>query len=228
MRRIEPYSLRQTAEGNYVLGAIRSDSGEYRSYRVDRMQGATVTSQVFMPRYAVELTRQGRSMSRRLPRCRGCPGCHARAVRRQPGIKGRPTYIGARFVARHLTRKGWTAPSILTRIAWAIPVTGGTARTCGRNTRSNLSEFAKPFTAAPSGAQQDLQVVADDPGHFLRAQPSQISHCCHRDRNVRGTRVHARDTVLLESFVFRLNSTASLALRKIPQPYQLDNLQALQ
>ena len=59
VRRIEPYSLRQTAEGNYVLGAIRSDSGEYRSYRVDRMQGATVTSQVFAPRYAVELTAIG-------------------------------------------------------------------------------------------------------------------------------------------------------------------------
>jgi hypothetical protein len=59
VRRIEPYSLRQTAEGNYVLGAIRSDSGEYRSYRVDRIQGATVTSQVFAPRYAVELTSTG-------------------------------------------------------------------------------------------------------------------------------------------------------------------------
>ncbi len=59
VRRIEPYSLRQTAEGNYVLGAIRSESGEYRSYRVDRIQSATVTSQVFAPRYAVELTSTG-------------------------------------------------------------------------------------------------------------------------------------------------------------------------
>src|SRR6266550_5358377 len=59
VRRIEPYSLRQTAEGNYVLGALRSDSGEYRSYRVDRIQAATVTSQVFAPRYAVELTSTG-------------------------------------------------------------------------------------------------------------------------------------------------------------------------
>jgi predicted nucleotidyltransferase component of viral defense system len=59
IRRIEPYSLRQTLEGNFVLGAIRSDSGEYRSYRIDRMQGATVTSQVFAPRYAVELTSTG-------------------------------------------------------------------------------------------------------------------------------------------------------------------------
>jgi predicted nucleotidyltransferase component of viral defense system len=59
VRRIEPYSLRQTAAGYYVLHAIRADSGEHRSYRVDRMQGATVTSQVFTPRYAVEITSTG-------------------------------------------------------------------------------------------------------------------------------------------------------------------------
>jgi hypothetical protein len=59
LRRIEPYSLRQTAEGFFVLHAIRSDSGEHRSYRVDRMQGATVTSRVFNPSYAVELTSTG-------------------------------------------------------------------------------------------------------------------------------------------------------------------------
>ena len=59
VRRIEPYSLRQTAEGNYVLHAIRSDSGEHRAYRVDRMQGAAVTGQGFSPRYLVELTADG-------------------------------------------------------------------------------------------------------------------------------------------------------------------------
>ena len=59
VRRIEPYSLRQTLEGNFVLHAIRSDSGEHRSYRVDRMQAAAVTSQVFSPRYVVELTSTG-------------------------------------------------------------------------------------------------------------------------------------------------------------------------
>ncbi|MDQ3774030.1 MAG: nucleotidyl transferase AbiEii/AbiGii toxin family protein [Pseudomonadota bacterium] len=56
VRRIEPYSLRQTADGNYVLHAIRSDSGEHRSYRVDRMRAASVTAQTFSPRYLVELT----------------------------------------------------------------------------------------------------------------------------------------------------------------------------
>jgi len=59
VRRIEPYSLRQTAEGFFVLHAIRSDSGEHRSYRVDRMQGATVSSQVFNPSHTVELTSTG-------------------------------------------------------------------------------------------------------------------------------------------------------------------------
>lgn len=58
-RRIEPYSLRQTAEGNFVLHAIRRESGEHRSYRVDRMQGASVTGESFSPRYLVELTAEG-------------------------------------------------------------------------------------------------------------------------------------------------------------------------
>jgi hypothetical protein len=38
---------------------IRADSGAHRSYRVDRMQGATVTAQPFVPRYLVELTSEG-------------------------------------------------------------------------------------------------------------------------------------------------------------------------
>ena len=60
VRRIEPYLLRQTLEGKLVLRAIRSDSGAHRSYRVDWMQGAVVTSQVFSPHYFVELTSAGR------------------------------------------------------------------------------------------------------------------------------------------------------------------------
>jgi predicted nucleotidyltransferase component of viral defense system len=59
LRRIEPYSLRQTADGNYVLHSIRADSGEHRTYRVDRIQGAAVTGQSFTPRYLVELTPEG-------------------------------------------------------------------------------------------------------------------------------------------------------------------------
>jgi predicted DNA-binding transcriptional regulator YafY len=59
VRRIEPYSLRQTTEGNFVLHAIRCDSGDHRSYRVDRIQGTSVSEQSFTPRYLVELTSEG-------------------------------------------------------------------------------------------------------------------------------------------------------------------------
>jgi len=59
VRRIEPYSLRETAEGSFVLHAIRADSGEHRSYRVDRIQNASVTRQPFAPRYVIELSPEG-------------------------------------------------------------------------------------------------------------------------------------------------------------------------
>jgi predicted nucleotidyltransferase component of viral defense system len=58
-RRIEPYSLRQTRDGNIVLHAYNLDKGEHRSYRVDRITGARAVNQTFVPRYAVELTPSG-------------------------------------------------------------------------------------------------------------------------------------------------------------------------
>ncbi|WFU13163.1 nucleotidyl transferase AbiEii/AbiGii toxin family protein (plasmid) [Rhizobium sp. CB3090] len=58
-RRIEPYSLRRTSEGNIVLHAFNLNKNEHRSYRVDRITGARATTQTFGPRYAVELTPSG-------------------------------------------------------------------------------------------------------------------------------------------------------------------------
>jgi predicted nucleotidyltransferase component of viral defense system len=58
-RRIEPYSLRQTQDGNVVLHAWNIDRNEHRSYRVDRIEGARTTNQSFTPRYAIELTPSG-------------------------------------------------------------------------------------------------------------------------------------------------------------------------
>ncbi len=58
-RRIEPYSLRRTQDGNIILHAFKTADNEHRSYRVDRIQGASVTNQSFIPRYAVELTATG-------------------------------------------------------------------------------------------------------------------------------------------------------------------------
>lgn len=59
IRTIEPYSLRQTKDGNIILHAIRADSREHRSYRVDRMQSASVLRESFVPTYAIELTPSG-------------------------------------------------------------------------------------------------------------------------------------------------------------------------
>jgi predicted nucleotidyltransferase component of viral defense system len=58
-RRIEPYSLRETSEKNFILRATRTDSGEARSYRVDKIQSASVTNQSFNPKYLIELTTNG-------------------------------------------------------------------------------------------------------------------------------------------------------------------------
>ena len=58
-RLIEPYSLRRTLEGNVVLHAHNRDKDAHRSYRVDRIQGARVTSVTFTPRFAIELTPSG-------------------------------------------------------------------------------------------------------------------------------------------------------------------------
>jgi predicted nucleotidyltransferase component of viral defense system len=55
-RLIEPYSLRMTRDGNLLLYAVKHETGEMRSYRVDRIQRAKATSVSFVPRYMIELT----------------------------------------------------------------------------------------------------------------------------------------------------------------------------
>ena len=59
MRTIEPYSLRRTRTGNLLLFAVKADTAESRSYRVDRITGAKVTRRPFTPRFAIELTEGG-------------------------------------------------------------------------------------------------------------------------------------------------------------------------
>lgn len=56
VRRIEPYSLRRSRAGDVLLYAVKAQTGEARSYRLDRIEGATATTQPFTPRFAVELT----------------------------------------------------------------------------------------------------------------------------------------------------------------------------
>lgn len=56
---IEPYSLRRTLDGNYLLYGVKAETGQDRSYRVDRISAATVTQRAFTARYLVELTEAG-------------------------------------------------------------------------------------------------------------------------------------------------------------------------
>jgi predicted nucleotidyltransferase component of viral defense system len=52
-RRVEPYSLRRTKDGNLVLFVV-NDYGRLRSYRVDRIAGIRPTTVLFTPKFRVE------------------------------------------------------------------------------------------------------------------------------------------------------------------------------
>lgn len=104
-RLIEPYSLRRTQAGNIILHAIRHESGEHRSYRVDEIQGATATNVPFVPRYAVELTATG-AMSIPATPARPSASYSARTSSSRPHTHFGPTYViqcmvcGKRFSRR--------------------------------------------------------------------------------------------------------------------------------
>lgn len=52
-RRVEPYSLRRTRDGNLVLFVV-NDLDQLRGYRVDRIAGVKPTGETFQPRFLVE------------------------------------------------------------------------------------------------------------------------------------------------------------------------------
>ena len=91
-RLIEPYSLRRTLDGNLILYAVKTDGGEVRSYRVDRMQSLQVSQHPFTPRHNIELSATGpiiapptvRNANHGIDRTTyviGCPFCGKRFYR---------------------------------------------------------------------------------------------------------------------------------------------------
>ena len=58
-RLIEPYTLRRTKDGYLLLYAVKAQTHELRSYRVDRIQSIQVTNTPFKARYAVEFSSVG-------------------------------------------------------------------------------------------------------------------------------------------------------------------------
>ncbi len=81
VRIIEPYSLRRTSEGNLLLMAVKADTGKVRSYRADRIIGASATGQSFVPRYAIELADAGPLSAPPLDRDRTVSRVPTRALR---------------------------------------------------------------------------------------------------------------------------------------------------
>lgn len=118
IRRLEPYSLRRTNDGHLLFYGVKANTGETRAYRVDRIQGATVTSQSFLPRFVIELTGSGptavppaRPKRSRTPKSTGhwpqsssvvryvyeCPVCGRKFVRKKRSTSLRPHKDGHGF-----------------------------------------------------------------------------------------------------------------------------------
>jgi hypothetical protein len=130
-RIIEPYSLRRTKTGDLLLYAVRSDNGQDRRYRVDRILGARATKQPFTPRYEVELNRIEPIRATAVPRPArasshsSAPRHTATRAKRSSGGFRRPRYVfqciscGKRFehsqydsaLREHKTRSGHPCPS---------------------------------------------------------------------------------------------------------------------
>jgi predicted nucleotidyltransferase component of viral defense system len=134
-RRIEPYSLRRTRAGDILLYAVRANSGESRSYRLDRVQSAEVKSESFAPRFAVELASSELGAipptTRGVAPARGLTTVRPRSVARALRASNRPTYIyqcglcGKRFKRKtrdaglrsHKAPQGWACSS---RTGWLV------------------------------------------------------------------------------------------------------------
>jgi predicted nucleotidyltransferase component of viral defense system len=53
--RIEPYSMYRTQEDYVILRAVNVDTGETRSFRIDRIQSAKAMNTSFVPRFEIEM-----------------------------------------------------------------------------------------------------------------------------------------------------------------------------
>jgi predicted nucleotidyltransferase component of viral defense system len=99
-RLIEPYSLRRSRDGNLLLYAVKHLSGEPRSYRADRIEGATVTDKPFIPRFTVELSESGPISAPPISRNLEIYGTTRprKPVSRSLGISRLPSGFGPKYV----------------------------------------------------------------------------------------------------------------------------------
>ena len=52
---VEPYSLRQTPDGNILLYSLKHNTNDIRAFRTDRIINAKATNMSFIPKYRIEL-----------------------------------------------------------------------------------------------------------------------------------------------------------------------------
>lgn len=67
-RLIEPYSLRRSRDGHYLLMSIRTDDRKFHSYRIDRIQSVEVTTVPFNPTHPIEFGATGQVFAPNLER----------------------------------------------------------------------------------------------------------------------------------------------------------------
>jgi predicted nucleotidyltransferase component of viral defense system len=56
---LEPYSLRKTQDDNIILHAIKHDSSDHRTFRIDWIKRVEVTKKTFKPSYEIEFSPTG-------------------------------------------------------------------------------------------------------------------------------------------------------------------------
>ena len=106
-RIVEPYSLRRSAAGHFLLMAQRPEEPHIKAYRMDRMGDVEVQREVFVPRYPVEFAPDGAISARpvqstagvrrlssstrsQLPYAVRCPRCDRVFGRKTRGLALRP------------------------------------------------------------------------------------------------------------------------------------------
>ncbi len=96
-RIIEPYSLRRAQNGNILLYAVRTEDGQIRAYKINQINDASITNQVFVPRYQVELSPTGSVasvvQSTGTANSLGLPSRSTKIRRHSSSFSSGPTYI---------------------------------------------------------------------------------------------------------------------------------------
>lgn len=117
-RTIEPYSLRRSSAGHFLLFAVKADTGETRSYRVDQIIDAKATRRPFAPRFSVELKDGGPVFAPSIARgSRPVPNVGKRPVRRSTPRRSksrskRPIYVFRCLVCGKIFRRSSYSASL--------------------------------------------------------------------------------------------------------------------